>query len=58
MDNVTDSHRETMDTSIDDAFYVHASEGANRYERTADRMQEVKKTHQKHCFQELMVRCV
>ena len=36
LDDVTDSHRLDIDTSIDDAFCTHASEGVTRCGRTAD----------------------
>ena len=39
--DVTDSHRVTMDTHVDDAFHVHTSKGVTRYERTKYRMNAV-----------------
>ena len=39
--DVTDSHRVTMDTSVDDAFCVHTTTGITRYGQTKDRMRAV-----------------
>ena len=36
--DVADSYRVTMDISIDNAFYAHASKGITRYGWTVDRM--------------------
>ena len=41
LSDVTDSHRVTIDASIDEAFFSHASEDIARYGWAADRMHEV-----------------
>ena len=41
LDDVTDSHMATIDTSTDDVFCAHVSESNTRYGLTADRMNSV-----------------
>ena len=37
----TDSYRLTMDTIVDDAFYIHTPKGITHYGRTKDRVHAV-----------------